>query len=126
MSYQDILPDVNIENIRENAKKRTPGGGYILSNSNTEKLLHDALSEIKRCVGPNSIYREFILIQLQDDGEIREELYPGANILNVVAIINNEKGFDSRVVKRHILGCKCGENDPPCTKWLKIINNWDQ
>ena len=122
MSYENILPDVNICNIKSKAKERKCGGEY---GNNTEKLIYDVLSEIKKCVGSTSIYREFIVIQLQDMENLDNNLYPNVNIIDVIYFLNMKRGFHSSIIKNHSQNCRCEKDDPPCTKWLKIENTWD-
>jgi len=125
MSYQDILPDVNINSVQLKAKERVSGGIYMLGRGDTEKLIHDVLYEITKCVGPNSIYRESIFVPLQGDGKEDKNMYPYADICTVILTLNQGRGFNCYVVKKHPPSCQCGQDDPPCTKWLKVENNWD-
>ena len=125
--YQDILPDVNINNTRLKAKERKCGGASMSGKKDTEKLIHDALYEIEKCVGSDSIYRECICIPLQGDGKEDKKMYPHADIWSVISFLNHWRGFNCYVVKKHPSqpNCQCGKDDPPCTKWLKIENNWE-
>ena len=125
MSSNYIFPDVNITNIKLRAKERIPGGVYMLEKGDTEKLIHDVLSEIKKCVGHTSIHRSSIFVQLYDGGKLDERLYPNADILEVISFLNIGRGFNSYLVKKHLSNCKCDRDDAPCTTWLKIENTWD-
>ena len=113
----EIIPEVNIKNIRQMAKIGHQKK-IVENNQETNKLLKKVLDLIYLNASICSSGR--ISMGLHDIHH--RELYPHADKQKVLDILK-DRGFEVSIgrVRPAFPDCDCGE---PCMHWLRVENTW--
>ena len=118
LSMAEIIPEVNIKNIRQMAKianqKKT-----VENNQETNRLLKKVLDLISL----NAIIGSSGRISMGLHDIYHRELYPHADKQKVLDILK-DRGFEVSINRAHPAFPDCDCNRESCMDWLRVENTW--